>query len=125
MKFGEFLKRSRIQARLTLRDCAGKLGVDPSNWSKLERNISPAPKDASIIDKWADFLGVPSADRQHLLDAASLSRKEIPMDVATDERAIAALPVFFRAVRGKELEGERLDAFIQDLKEAYSPTTDL
>lgn len=62
--------------------------------------------------------------KQEFLDLASIARQEIPADVASDEKVIAALPAFFRAVRGRELEGERLKQFIEDLREAHSPNSD-
>src|SRR5260221_12937275 len=103
MKFNEMLKHFRIEAGLTLRTCSAHLDVDPSNWSKLERGVSPAPKDQSTLEKWADFLDIFGDDRRQFLDMAALSRNEIPFDVASDERAIAALPVFFLAIRVQEL----------------------
>ncbi len=41
-----------IAKGLTLRQCCELLGVDPSNWSKLERGITPAPKDPAIVPAW-------------------------------------------------------------------------
>jgi transcriptional regulator with XRE-family HTH domain len=121
MNFSQLLKQSRIEGGLTLRACAASLGIDPSNWSKMERSISPAPKDADTVGRWADFLGLAAERRQELIDLAAISRKEIPLDVASDARVIAALPVFFRAIRGQELEGERLQAFMEDLRAVHSP----
>lgn len=34
---------------------------------------------------------------------------------------IPAPPAFFRVVRGKELEGDKLKEFIQDLRKVHSP----
>ena len=34
--------------------------------------------------------------------------------MASDERVLAALPAFFCAVRGSELEGDKLKEFIED-----------
>src|SRR5947207_2482588 len=120
--FGTMLKSIRIARNLTLRQCAGELQADPSNWSKLERGITPAPKDTALLTKWADYLGITQREDQlQFLDLAALSRKEIPRDIANDKTVIAALPAFFRAVRGKELEGELLKDFIEDLRSVHSP----
>src|SRR5438552_3843146 len=99
MKFSERLKELRIARGLTLRECSQKVGVDPSNWSKLERGITPAPKDQSIIEGWAEALSFNYDERISLLDAAAISRGEIPNDLASDEKVLAALPVFFRVAR--------------------------
>jgi transcriptional regulator with XRE-family HTH domain len=121
--FGEMLKSTRLNLDLTLRQCAGELKIDPSNWSKLEREVTPAPKDAQL-ERWMDYLKVSGDDRQHFMDLAALSRKELPSDLASDETVIAALPAFFRAVRGHELKGAVLDQFIEDLRVIHSPTRD-
>ena len=53
-----------------------------------------------------------------------MSRKQLPDDIASDARVMQALPAFFRAVRGKELEGDKLNEFIEDLRKIHSPRTD-
>lgn len=121
MNFGELLKDLRIQKELTLRQCCADLKVDPSNWSKMERGVTPPPKDTKTLEKWATFFGLSGNAKGEFLDLASLARKEIPADVASDETVIAALPAFFRAVRGQELEGDRLKEFIEDLRAVHSP----
>lgn len=124
MNFGELIKELRIAKQLTLRQCCVELGVDPSNWSKMERSVTPPPKATGPLERWARFFGVTGEKKQEFLDLASIARQEIPADVASDEKVIAALPAFFRAVRGRELEGERLKQFIEDLREAHSPNSD-
>lgn len=120
MTFGAKLKEMRIRKRLTLRDCCDALGMDASNWSKLERDINPAPKDIEILETWAESLGVSAKERQEFFDLAALSRKQIPQDIASDERLMEKLPAFFRVVRGKELEGDKLKQFIEDLRQVHS-----
>jgi hypothetical protein len=97
------------------------LGVDPSNWSKMERAVTPPPKDLGILERWAKFFGVARDRRQEFLDLAAIARSELPPDVASDERVLAALPAFFRAVRRSELEGGKLKEFIQDIRSLPSP----
>jgi transcriptional regulator with XRE-family HTH domain len=121
MNFGELIKELRIAKQLTLRQCCAELGVDPSNWSKMERGVTPPTKDTNLLERWAAFFGVTGEKKQEFLDLASLARQEIPADMASDEKVIAALPAFFRAVRGQELEGDRLKRFIEDLRVVHSP----
>lgn len=124
MNFGDKLKELRIAKRLTLRECAAVLQVDPSNWSKFERSVTPAPKDIEILETWAEFFGITGQAKADFFDLAALSRQEIPADIADDARVMQALPAFFRAVRGKELEGEKLNESIADLRKIHSPNTD-
>ena len=96
------------------------MGVDPSNWSKMERGITPAPKDSAIVQAWGKFFRLDGQELEELCDLAALSRLEIPASVASDERVLAALPAFFRAARGNELDGEKLKAFIEDIRSIHS-----
>lgn len=119
--FGEQLKDLRIRKELTLRQCSEQLGVDPSNWSKFERGVNPAPKDIAILEGWAAFFGLGGDGKQQFFDAAALSRRELPPDIASDEKVLAALPAFFRAVRGAELDETQLKQFIDDVRALHSP----
>jgi transcriptional regulator with XRE-family HTH domain len=121
MRFGQLVKDLRIKKELTLRQCCHELDVDPSNWSKMERGVTPPPKDAKLLKRWAKYFNLADENKQAFFDLAALARKEIPADMATDETVIAALPAFFRAIRGHELEGERLKEFIRDLRAVHSP----
>lgn len=121
MSFGELIKQLRIAKGLTLRQCSAELGVDASNWSKMERGITPPPKDLGLLERWAKFFAVAKEKRQEFLDLAAIARSELPADVASDERVLAALPAFFRAVRGSELEGDKLKEFIEDIRALHSP----
>jgi transcriptional regulator with XRE-family HTH domain len=118
MKFGERIKELRIERGLTLRECCARLGVDPSNWSKMERGVTSAPKD---VENWGRFFDLSGQDLEEFCDLAALSRSEIPNSVASDERVLAALPAFFRAARGNDLEGDRLKQFIEDVRSLNSP----
>jgi len=121
--FGQTLiKDLRIAKELTLRQCCIELKADPSNWSKMERGITPPPKDAKLLEGWAKFFGLAGDQKREFLDLAALARQEIPADMASDETVIAALPAFFRAVRGHELEGDRLLQFVEDLRAVHSPS---
>lgn len=120
MNYGALLKETRIAKGLTLRQCCELLGVDPSNWSKLERGIIPAPKDPAIVEAWAEALGLAGGARQNFLDTAALSRRELPADIASDEKVMAALPAFFRAARGSELDDNALKQFVEDVRALHS-----
>ena len=121
MNFGELIKQLRIAKQLTLRQCCSDLGVDPSNWSKMERGVTAPPKDLCVLERWAKFFGVARCKKQEYLDLAAIARSEIPPDVASDQRVLTALPAFFRAVRGSRLEGDKLKEFIEDIRALHSP----
>ena len=61
--FGKFIKELRARQRLGLREFCLKTGYDPSNWSKIEREVSPPPKDDETLRTWAKQLGLkPDSD---------------------------------------------------------------
>lgn len=120
-QFGELLKRLRIAKEITLRQCSAELGIDPSNWSKIERGINPAPKDANVLEAWVAFFGITGSDKQEFLDKAALSRSEIPNDLGSNERLMEALPVFFRAARGAEINDAQIHQFVDQLRKLNTP----
>jgi transcriptional regulator with XRE-family HTH domain len=120
MKFNELLKSLRIERQVTLRQCAADLGVDPSNWSKIERGVNPAPKDVTILKQWSDYFGLKGESEAEFMDAAALSRNEIPTDIASDEQLMRVLPAFFRSLRGSDMSNEKLQEFVKDLRKLYT-----
>ena len=87
----------------------------------MERGVTPPPKDISLLERWAKFFGVVRDKQQEFFDLAAIARSELPADVASDDRVLAALPAFFRAVRGSELDGDKLKEFIEDIRALHSP----
>jgi transcriptional regulator with XRE-family HTH domain len=120
MNFGELIKQLRIERQITLRQCCAGLGVDPSNWSKLERGLIPPPKHVGILERWAGFFDLGADQRQEFLDLAAIGRGELPADLAGDGRALAALAGYFQALRGSEPEPGKLNESAEDI--AHSPT---
>lgn len=107
--FAEIIKKRRAELRLSLREFCAKANVDPSNWSKIERGLSPPPKTKTILDAIRDVLQFPkdSSEAGALFDAAFIGHGMIPPDIITDKKLSAMLPVFFRTVRGdKHTEAE-------------------
>lgn len=111
----------RIQKRLTLREFCEQVGLDASNWSKVERGVNPPPSDVGVLERLADFFGLTGTRKLALLDEAALQRREIPADVADNVILQRALPAFFRAARGHELTPAELKNFAADIKKLHTP----
>lgn len=122
MKFGQLVKDMRISKQLTLRQFCQELGVDPSNWSKIERDIIPPPRDQEVVKQWADFFDLAGADRQEFFDAASLARNELPKDMVENDELLAKLPAFFRAMRENEQDEQKLKKLVEEIKALNSPS---
>jgi len=127
MSFGDLVKELRIAQKKTLRQFCIEQGLDPSNWSKIERGVNPPPKDETTLARWARHLGVEPATKawQDFMDQADISRGQIPQDVMSDEKLLAKLPVFFRTVRGAELSETQLDSLIEKIRKANTPDEQL
>ena len=67
MEFGEYLRKRREELKredpqFSVRRVAGRIGVEPSYLSKIERSLQPPPSEqttralAEVLDEDADFL---------------------------------------------------------------------
>jgi len=113
--FNKTIKQYRINKRLTLRDFCSQIGLDASNWSKVERGINPPPGDIDTLERIARFLELQKEQKNDLFDLAATARKELPVDLADDAILLKALPAFFRAARGHQLTPEKIQEFAQDV----------
>jgi transcriptional regulator with XRE-family HTH domain len=103
-----------------LRDFCAQNGLDPSNWSKVERGVNPPPGDISLLERLADFFELAGRKKLSLMDEAALQRREIPADVADHQILQRALPAFFRAARGHELSEKELESLAEDIKKLHT-----
>lgn len=118
MTFGELVRKRRLEVGLSLREFCGQAETDPSNWSKIERGILPAPANREFLESLARLLELKKGDKDWytFFDLASLSQQKIPDDVYGDEDVLSALPVFFRTLRGEKPSKEELDSLLELLK---------
>jgi transcriptional regulator with XRE-family HTH domain len=119
--FSETVKSLRLEKRLTLRDFCEQVGLDPSNWSKVERGVNPPPGDVGVLERLADFFGLSGSTKLEFIDAAALQRREIPADIAEHSLLQKALPAFFRAARGHELTQAELTELAEDIRKLHTP----
>ena len=117
--FSNLVKDLRLEKRLTLREFCQQLGIDPSNWSKVERGINPPPSDVGFLEKLADFFGLVHEKKQEFFDSAAVGRNELPPDLAEDALFTQALPAFFRAYRDHELSEEQLLSLADDIRKLH------
>ena len=57
MGFGNFIRTRRNELGIGLNDFAGRIGVSPAYWSRIEREHEKPPRD-ELIEKAAAVLGV-------------------------------------------------------------------
>jgi transcriptional regulator with XRE-family HTH domain len=119
--FTDTVKSLRLQKRLTLRDFCEQVGLDPSNWSKVERGVNKPPCDVEVLQRLAAFFGLDGPEKLAFMDSAALQRREIPRDVADNAILQKALPAFFRAARGHELTNAELNGLAEDILKLHRP----
>lgn len=98
MEFGEYIRQAREalaadDKRFSLRQVAGKVGVEPAYLSKIERGVFPPPSEAVIV-KLADVLG---EDKDVLLAMAGKLSSDLQQIIMQRPRVFAEL---LRALRG-------------------------
>ena len=118
MSFGTFIKEKRLEAGLSLRNFCSKAELDPSNWSKIERDRLAAPDDREKLEKIAAVLKFEkgSNDWLKLFDLVAISKQKIPDYVYSDDEVIKALPIFFRTASGSKPTEEELETIMKILK---------
>ena len=117
--FGKFIKELRAQKRLGLREFCLKTGYDPSNWSKIEREVLPPPKDEATLREWAKQLGIKqdTDDWHKFFNYAAVDAGRIPDQLLKDEELVEKLPAFFRTLSGNKPSDEELESLIKLLRE--------
>ena len=101
--FGTFVKELRARQRLGLREFCLEHGHDPSNWSKIEREVLAPPRDEDTLRGWAKQLGLKqgSEDWLKFFDLAAVdadasrntsSRTSSLTKTATGSRNFIAMP---------------------------------
>ena len=114
--FREFVKKRRLDQGISLREFCRLLGVDPSNWSKVERGIISPPQDEMRLKKIAEILKIQDGTSLwfEMKDTAKVDAGAIPDDILSDSRVLNSLPVFFRTLRNEKPEDlDRLIDFIR------------
>jgi transcriptional regulator with XRE-family HTH domain len=121
--FGEYVKQLRERRRLGLREFCLENGHDPSNWSKIEREVLSPPRDEDTLRTWAGQLGLSHGSDEWLrfFDYAAVDAGRIPDYVLKDERLVAQLPVFFRTISGQKPSREDLEKLVELIRSANRP----
>ena len=117
-KFGEYIKELRIKNQITLREFCKKSGIDPSNWSKIERGINAPPKSKEVLETIAKALNLTmnSSEYNRLFDYAMI--EFIPTELAEDSNVLEKLPLFFRTARGEKPTEEELGELIKLIQQS-------
>jgi hypothetical protein len=121
--FGQFIKEIRSRQRLGLREFCLQHGHDASNWSKIEREILPPPKDEAILLEWAGQLGLESGSEDwfKFFDYAAVDAGRIPSHVLENKELVAKLPAFLRTLSGQKPSREDLEKLLEIIRHSHRP----
>lgn len=116
--FGEFFREKRVNLGLTLRNFCERYGYDPGNISRLERNILSPTLDDEKLAGYASALKINKDSEEWVLfhDLAHAAKGKIPSDLKNDDEVAKMLPAFFRTMRNKKIDKQKLEKLIQLLK---------
>lgn len=116
--FGQFVRSLRGSKRLSLRDVCRVTGYDPSNWSKVERDLLAPPADETTLNVWAKALQIKPKTKDYtmFMDLAVIATGIIPKDIRDREDVMEHVPAFFRTVRGEKPSKEEIDKLIDLLR---------
>ena len=106
-RFGERIRRFRLQLGLGLRETAVKAGMSPTFLSRVETMEEKGMPSEEKIRALARILG---DDGDLLLTLAG----RIPEDVEKVITGDPTMPEFLRAVRRKKMSGEQLMKLLED-----------
>lgn len=115
MSFGEFFHFKRIALALSLRDFCERYGYDPGNISRLERNILPPTLDDEKLAGYALALKIKrdSEDWVFFYDLAHAAKGQLPADLKNKDKITQLLPAFFRTMRNKKLDKDKLEKLVK------------
>lgn len=98
-------------------------GHDPSNWSKIEREVLQPPRDEEILRMWAKQLGLKSGtdDWLKFFEYAAVDAGRIPDNILKDEELAAHLPAFFRTLSGQKPSREDMEKLLRIIEGTRKP----
>ena len=94
MSFGTLIRTKRTELGIGLNDMAGRLGVSPAYWSRIERDKEKPPRD-DLIERTAAILGV-------RLDDLFIEAERFPPDMQKDVARVVRAYRRFRAIDGSD-----------------------
>ena len=123
MSFGDYVNDLRIKSKKTLRQFCLENGLDPSNWSKVERDVNLPPGDEAVLGQWAKYFSLKPKTEEwnQFMDEARTSQNASPKDRLGDEKIMSFLPAFIRTSDGKDLGEVEVGKLVQKIRDANTP----
>jgi transcriptional regulator with XRE-family HTH domain len=113
VRFGDFIRKTRLALGLTAREVAAAVGMQPSNFSNMEHGALNPPKEGAKLAKLAEVLQLKAAtQRKKLFDLAARATKSIPLDIAEIISSQEAIPLLLRTIGNRKLTKDELQKIV-------------
>lgn len=119
--FGEFVKRKRRSAGLTLRSFSAAIGISPVYISNIEWG-KRYPPNGEVIGRMADVLSLNIRERDKLFDLAAQSKDSLstPYDISCYINSHKVVKKAIRLADRKGVSDELWQALINDISKVSS-----
>ncbi len=120
--FGVYIKEMRLRKGLSLRAFCVESGVEPSNYSKVERGLLPPPSEPQKLEPYRQGLGLSenSSEWRELTRLAALDRGEIPHRTLSNQDLVDKLPALFRMLEGGPMDNDILQEIVAAIKHEHT-----
>lgn len=113
--FGSYIRKSRQDQKLGLREVANILGIAPSYLSDIEKDRRNPPRKAEVIRILAETL---NEKIDFLMDLAGKhNRSKIPPDMAEVLSETTGAGALLRTIKRKGLSKEQVEKLIEQVDE--------
>jgi len=113
LTFGEYVKKLRIEKRITLRGFCRSTNIDPGNWSKIERGLLPPPKSKEVLESVRKAIDLKHNSEEYITLKELAVIGHVPIDLLENRKVVDKLPVFFRTLRGEKPTREEMQNLIR------------
>ncbi len=119
-RFGEFVRKRRLEAGYGLRRFAAEIGMQPSNLSAAERGKKKPPQNRPLLEAMARALGFEQGSQEwsRLFDLAK-EAGQAPADVAAFAGRSELVPVLLRTVENRQLTDNELRELIEHINREF------
>lgn len=118
--FGEYLRKLRLERRISLREFAKAVGILPSNLCHIESGTHNVPRNEELLKRIVKALKLKEGFVEYeQLFNLSAKPGELPADVKDyfcEKDLIEELPVMARTIKNKKLTRKDIEKLIDDIR---------
>lgn len=118
MQFGSYVREKRSQLKMGLRRFCLATDIDPSDWSKVERNIIAPTQNKNVLIKVAEALTLDKTESELLYDMANIAANKLPEHLTEDPELVSLLPALFRTIKDIRPTEDELRQYIEGIRES-------